>query len=108
MSLSAIKNLETALAAFDNTPEVDQRAAADLATRFAARVKVKFLGTSQEQYVVVMRASARRLPQDLQLLRDIVEFSEHDSIRTAAKEELNEQTRIGGDARRQMPSSLVI
>src|SRR5690349_11534910 len=104
MSFSAIETLNAALAAFENASEVDQRAAANAASRFARRVLVKFLGTKQEQYEVLMRASFRRLPEDIQLLKDISEFSEYPSNRQAATEELDERTRIAGSGRRLMPS----
>lgn len=94
MSFTAIQNLETALAAFDRASPAEQRAAADLAKKFATRVKVQTSGDQQTQYEACAIAAGRRLPSDIDFLKAYAEHSQYAVVRDMCREELDVKTSL--------------
>ncbi len=108
--ITKIAELETLLSYFETTGAADRNAALGLVTRWAKRMKFRDY-SADELYRAVAIASSQRRPEDLALLRDIMEVCREDfpTVAKAAREELDERTALfSGKRRRQlMPESLV-
>lgn len=100
MSFTAIQKLEAALAAFDKASPAEQRTAADLAKKFATRVKVQTSGDQQTQYEACAIAAGRRLPSDIDFLKAYAEHSQYAVVRDMCRDELDSRTALFGVTRR--------
>jgi hypothetical protein len=105
--IEKLQNLQAALDVFKDAPAADRKAAASLATAFAKQVEFSVY-SADDQYRALAIAASRRTSQDLQLLDDLANFSNHEHIRKAATEERNPNTSLfAGNARRAIPETLV-
>lgn len=102
MSLTLLQELHSVLDKFQSASPATKAAAADLTERFTKRIQINLL-SKEEQYRLLAQSASARTPQCLQNLEDLKTYSIHESIRTAAAEELDPRTSLfGGTAKRQM------